>query len=177
MIFATGVAHADRITDLQDSLDQLQDEMIDQQMMQMIRERNRSNPPNTQEQVHSFKGYKPLGEISGNGVKGTIGIDTNTVKKLNPRLYSVVGVLHFYQPQKTPQKKKSYVWHWYAEIFDCDNKNVISLGAIYLDAKFNIVEKFEFPSDLIVPVPWKNKLDFVPMWGNYVCKTYHSVKP
>ena len=58
------LTYADRISDLQESVDQLQDELIDQQMLRMIRERNRSNAlANHKEQVSSFE-YKKLGEMS-----------------------------------------------------------------------------------------------------------------
>jgi hypothetical protein len=177
MIFATGVAQADRISDLQDSIDQLQDDMIDQEVIRMIRDRNISNATSGLGNANFAIDYKELAKISGSGFDGTAGLKKKSIKKLNSTMFSAIGVIHWSKPLRSPEFKKAYVWHLIAEVFDCQTKNVITVGALFLDSRLKIVDKVDFPKEYLIPVPYEKNTEIVQIWSDYVCKTYYVAKP
>ena len=175
LTIASSLSYADRITDLQESVDELQMQLED---LSIRRDIDRSKKLVSQQQKFDpLSTYKVLADLSNGKSTATTGIRTDSVTRESDKLFSYIGVVHLNEPMPSPNDpKKRWTWSWRLSYIDCKNQLSMSIYTMYLDQNFKMVDSYQMPKKFLRPIPNENENEVSRIWTSYICKTYYLKK-
>ena len=170
--------HASRLEDIEDTLDQIQLNLMQKQLFDLMDKQNREQieyekrnkpKPLVSEFISTRSYIKKYDKVFVNDDKKIHAIKVDSIKKLNDNLVIFTDIIEWNYPQYA-ENKKPYFGMMSISVFGCRSKTNSMMANILYDMKLNIVDQVEWPAHSNkIPERYLNPNTLMGKQFSYIC--------